>query len=284
MRWAAVLVLGFALPAVGAAEGSREARPYWRTNLFRRAVTDQKFLFVSWLPSEFRDPRFVVPMATAAMVAVAADPARSSGLDFDLARSIQDRSEGRGGSVASALTSAGNAAVIGAFLGIGYLSARHAGNDRFAAATSLAAEAGLDAALWEFLLKRTFARIRPNNADGGRFFQYSANENTSMPSGHAIGSFAVAAVFAETYRDTRWVPWVAYGTAAAISLSRVALGRHFPADVVAGGALGASLGRMVAARSRETDGAARKTRNAGRILPLFDPQRGGIGIAWAWER
>ena len=284
MRRAAWLLLGIALPSVGAAEESREPRPYWRTSVFRRAVTDQKYLFVSWLPSEARNPRFVVPLATAALVAGAADPSTASGLDIELARSLRERSTSRTHSAANAVTTLGNPGVLIAFVGIGYLSARHAGNDRFAATASLAAEAGLDAALWEFILKRAFARIRPDNPDEGRFFRYSASENNSMPSGHATGVFAVATVFAESYRDIRWVPWFAYGTAAAVALSRVSLGSHFPADVVAGGALGASLGRMVVSRSRGVDGAMPETQRAWRLVPLVDAEREGIGVAWVWER
>jgi len=56
-------------------------------------------------------------------------------------------------------------------------------------------------------------------------------------------------VFTCQFRDSRWVPWVAYGTAALVALSRVSLGRHFPTDILTGAILGDSVGRMVSHRS-----------------------------------
>jgi len=56
-----------------------------------------------------------------------------------------------------------------------------------------------------------------------------------FPSDHATGAFAVA--MAIWLRDRRWGT-VALIAAALLSVGRVAIGVHFPSDVVAGGALG----------------------------------------------
>src|SRR5262245_36834272 len=37
-------------------------RPYWRQNLFGRFFRDQKYLFTTWWPSEFRRPGFTFPL------------------------------------------------------------------------------------------------------------------------------------------------------------------------------------------------------------------------------
>jgi membrane-associated phospholipid phosphatase len=58
----------------------------------------------------------------------------------------------------------------------------------------------------------------------------------SFPSGHASGSFALAAVTSHYYGAKAGVPL--YALAALISLSRVTYGKHFPSDVVAGAAIG----------------------------------------------
>lgn len=62
--------------------------------------------------------------------------------------------------------------------------------------------------------------------------------NRSFPSGHAVVAFALAAALA-----LRWpkVRWLVFGLAAAVAVSRVALGLHWMSDVVAGAVLGVSV-------------------------------------------
>ena len=67
----------------------------------------------------------------------------------------------------------------------------------------------------------------------------------SMPSGHEIAIMALATTFARRYPRQKWVPWVAYGLAAVVGLSRVTLQTHFTSDTFAGGALGYVIARYV---------------------------------------
>ena len=70
-----------------------------------------------------------------------------------------------------------------------------------------------------------------------------------FPSGHAIAAFSVATVIARRYgRTHRWVPYAAYGLAAAVGFSRVTTLAHFPSDVFLGAALGYSVSRFVVLR------------------------------------
>ena len=64
----------------------------------------------------------------------------------------------------------------------------------------------------------------------------------SFPSGHATQAFAVASVIALEYPKT-WVKIAAYGTAAAVGVSRMYNGAHFFSDVVAAGILGHAVAR-----------------------------------------
>jgi PAP2 superfamily protein len=66
----------------------------------------------------------------------------------------------------------------------------------------------------------------------------------SFPSGHELAAISVATVLSRRYRNHRWVPWVAYGTAGLIGFSRVTLSSHFVSDVVTGAALGYSVSRF----------------------------------------
>ena len=79
----------------------------------------------------------------------------------------------------------------------------------------------------------------------GTFFAggVSPFKGSSFPSGHASGAFSVATVIATCYRHHRCVPFLAFGFATAVSLSRVSTRSHFPSDVFLGAALGYTVTR-----------------------------------------
>jgi len=98
------------------------------------------------------------------------------------------------------------------------------------------------------LIKRLIGRARPVvfDADGPFAFHSFANnwQFESFPSGHATTSFAFAMVVA--FINPKWF-WPAIVVAILIGVSRVAVGMHYPTDVVGGmvlGVLGAYLVRL----------------------------------------
>lgn len=257
-----------------------EERPYWRTNLFKRVLLDQKFLVVHWWPAEFSRVGFSAPLI-AATVAAATSSGDEPGLDLRLERSVHDLAGGGSNGLAKNLTRLGNGSTGAVLIGATYLAARLGGNNHLARATSLSAEALLNVGIWTTAIKHLTARARPAAGGQGEFFDFNpsgAEEVTSFPSGHATGAFAVATVFAEEYPHAHWVRWFAYGMAGMIAASRVALGRHFPSDVVVGALLGHSLGKMVEARQH-----GEEERPAGRLEPIFDPANGGYGVAYRYS-
>ena len=122
----------------------------------------------------------------------------------------------------------------------------------------LAGEAYLDSAIPHVAIKLVSRRLRPsavpvtgNYTD--TFFKSHVSvlgKGSSFPSGHAAGIFSIATVVAERYRHHKWVPWVAYGLAGAISFSRVPTFAHFPSDVFLGAALGYTITRYDVLRDR----------------------------------
>ena len=94
------------------------------------------------------------------------------------------------------------------------------------------------------------SQIPPHGDFSHTWFKWGGTFNNpgSFPSGHASAAFAAATIFAGRYREHRWVPWVAYGLASFVALTRVPGQAHFPSDVFAGAALGYSIGHFVVLR------------------------------------
>jgi hypothetical protein len=113
----------------------------------------------------------------------------------------------------------------------------------------LAGEAVANDAILMVVMKAITRRARPsefppNGAYNDTFFATNSSffgKGSSFPSGHAMMSFSVAEVFAQRYRQHKWVPIIAYTLATAISFSRVTTGAHFPSDVFIGAATGFAI-------------------------------------------
>ena len=95
------------------------------------------------------------------------------------------------------------------------------------------------ACMGNLLLKPLIARPRPYMDFPQIVLLIPPAGGPSFPSGHAISSFACAAVF--WHYDRRWGAG-AMITAAAIGFSRLFLFMHYPTDVLAGASLGLLIG------------------------------------------
>jgi hypothetical protein len=143
------------------------------------------------------------------------------------------------------------AAVPGGLYGIGLLR-----KSSYSQKTALfAGEAALDGTVLEIVMKTVSHRARPSDiAPTGEFsdtfFQRQRLASSSFPSGHSIEAFAIATVLSRRYPTHHWVPWVAYGAAGLIGLSRITLQSHFPSDVFVAAALGYSVSRFVLLRGQ----------------------------------
>jgi undecaprenyl-diphosphatase len=96
----------------------------------------------------------------------------------------------------------------------------------------------------EDMLKNAIARERPCRAIEGIRLITACPKSFSMPSGHAISSFAFAAPLFFLSRDYMMMRWRLYPIvlASLIAFSRLYLGVHYPTDVLAGALLGSMIG------------------------------------------
>ena len=67
----------------------------------------------------------------------------------------------------------------------------------------------------------------------------------SFPSGHTTSAFSVAAVIANEYSSTVWVPIVSYSLASMVGISRMYDNKHWASDILFGAAFGWSIGKLV---------------------------------------
>ncbi len=133
-------------------------------------------------------------------------------------------------------------------------------NKKMQTTTLLATQAYLTSGLMETIVKAISGRQRPTYYNSGHpepepyfhgpFYKKGIDVsghavNSSFPSGHTTVIFAAATVFAKEYKNTPWVPVVAYSAASLVGLSRITENKHWMSDVVVGATLGYLTGRQV---------------------------------------
>lgn len=146
----------------------------------------------------------------------------------------------------------------------------------------LSLRAMADADLVTEVLKVTARRQRPRDGDHGGHFEKGGS---SFPSGHSTEAWALATVIASEYGDHRWMPYVSYGYATLVSVSRVLAQDHFASDVLVGGAIGFFTGRYVVRtqRARRDHPAGKRSQNwRPSIVPTFSPVEKTVRLTWTY--
>ncbi len=199
---------------------------------------DQAGIWTSPLRIQPKDAFWLVPFAAGTGVALHYDAQAQQNLGIDESRI--DASNTISGFGSTYVTLGGAAGLY--FLGLG----TH--NEHLAETGRLGAEAVIDSLLVVNALKLATNRERPNEGNGhGGFWPHGTRSyefDSSFPSSHAAGSFALARVIASEYRS-KPVQVAAYAFALAISASRVTARQHFPSDVLVGGTFGYLIGGYV---------------------------------------
>jgi membrane-associated phospholipid phosphatase len=127
---------------------------------------------------------------------------------------------------------------LGAIYLYGYI-----GDNKLARTTaSLALESFLVSGVFVQGIKFITGRHRPSDGEGAHDWDGPSisifKTGTSFPSAESASAFAVMTVIASQYRDTRWVPPLAYGVATLTALARINQNQHWASDVFLGSAIG----------------------------------------------
>jgi membrane-associated phospholipid phosphatase len=197
---------------------------------------DQAGIWASPLRLKSRAAFWLVPFAGATAVAIHYDPYAVQELGIDKSRIDASNTISAFGSTYATIGAGGTVYLIG----------RLTHNDHLAETGGLGTEAVIDASLVAEALKLATNRERPDEGNGsGGFWPHGTRTfSDSFPSGHAIGSWALARVIAAEYPNKPTQIGV-YAFATAISVSRVTSLKHFPSDALVGSVFGYLIGDYV---------------------------------------
>jgi membrane-associated phospholipid phosphatase len=123
----------------------------------------------------------------------------------------------------------------------------------------------------------------PSYAHDFRPFQsLSLPTGPAWPSGHTVGTTAVAAALTGYYPDELWLPFVGYPVALAIGFGLVDGDRHWTSDVLAGALLGHAIGFTTGRAFRRRLLGQSDTADRLRIIPLAGTGLKGVAVQGAW--
>lgn len=149
-----------------------------------------------------------------------------------------------------------------------------AGNNRSRSTALIAAESYVLSGLLVRIPKILAGRSRPDAPWHPGPGEWKGPFNgKSFPSGHATSAFAVASVIAWQYRETRWVPALAWTVASAVAMSRMYDNKHWLSDAFAGAVIGTVTGRFICNQHDNS---------RVMISPGFSASNSGMKIVYRW--
>lgn len=104
----------------------------------------------------------------------------------------------------------------------------------------------------------------------------------AWPSGHTVGTTAVAAALTGYYPDEPWIPFVGYTVALAVGFGLVDGDRHWTSDVLAGALIGHAIGFTTGRSFRRRLLGQPAAEDGPRLVPVLGPGLTGLAVQSAW--
>lgn len=270
-----VVLSAIAVPCVGQEHDlgdqhlDDQCAPGHPQDCLRDILHDQKGLWTSPAHMHAADLEWLLPLAGVEALAVHYDGQALDAVGRSQARVNFGTDVSRLG---ASYTIAGTSAAF-------YLIGHFGHHQRMRATGVRGLEAMADALIVTEAVKLATQRSRPTEttAQPGQFWPHGFrqfNWNGSLPSGHSAETWAFVHVLASEYSEKKWVAVLAYSAGALVSASRVMARKHFPSDVVAGGAIGYLTGGYVVRHRREEV----RRRLSFSVSPLMDPATQSLGV------
>lgn len=213
-----LIMLGFWLPVAGAAVDSE--------------------------PSDTGE-RFWTQEQTLLMVGGVAAGGLLTLIDDDLRRTVQSNSSAEAKDVAKGLDLAGGPPACAGYAAGIWLWGRISDDPYRQESGALALGSVILAEGVTQGLKLLSSRPRPEEGEADDFDWLAFDfERDSFPSAHASGAFALASVMARRSKG-ELAPWLWYGGATLVGVSRLVYDKHWASDVVVGALIGEVTGRAV---------------------------------------
>lgn len=143
-------------------------------------------------------------------------------------------------------------------------------NIRFQDAAMTSLQSLIFAGSLGYVLKLVIARERPENTSDP-YAYFTAFNNSSFPSGHAIAAFTIITPWVMYYPSP--LTYSLYALPVGTVLSRLTLDKHWGTDVVVGGVIGVLMGRWLSKRhmANQHDAPA---------VTMTWMQGPGVGLTW----
>ncbi len=259
--------------AVQAQTPTPSPTPSLEHEFFKNILHDQKAIWTAPFQLKRSDTKWVVPGSIGLMALFTTDRITGDEM-FEANRQVN---------LSRHISNVGSIYGLGAVAGTFYLIGRKKGDYRARETGLLSAEALIDSAIVEGVLKGITQRARPlDGVERSEFF----DGGSSFPSGHSTQAWAVATVIANEYKHRPAVQIAAYGIASAVSVARFTGHKHYISDVLAGSAMGYAIGKFVFnAHHREpveSDGAISKSAWP-MIMPQYNRAARQYGVALTWN-
>lgn len=178
--------------------------------------------------------------------------------------------------ISRAVSQAGTFYAFGGLSATWFLAGRLTGSSRAQETGLLTAEALLNTQAVVQVAKFASHRERPDS-----------NGHDSFPSGHAAGTWAVAAVISREYYDNKLIRYGIYALPIAVSAARVGAQRHYVSDVIAGGLIGNLIGTFVYRKHHDPALGGAPVERRSRAIPMpgvqLDPGSRTYALSLTWH-